>query len=120
MQIKNPVRRYHRLDGWRGYPVPALAVLGASVYDDHSDQQVAKEVSKFRREVLRPLGIKSRGRWGQTSNVFCGKWWICIPREQFKQAAVATLEWLKKNDRELQYLHDADLKILIEEDGCPA
>jgi hypothetical protein len=23
-------KRYHKIDGWRGYPVPALAIVGAS------------------------------------------------------------------------------------------
>lgn len=125
MQIKDPVRRYHRIDGWRGYPIPALAVIGSSDTGEWDDspapsREVKAEIRRFQREVLRPLGIKSRQRFGVSSNVFCAKRWVCVPRDQFKQAAAATLEWYEKNDRNLRFLHSADLKTLIEEDECPA
>lgn len=125
MQIKDPVRRYHRIDGWRGYHIPALAVIGSSDTGEWADspapsREVKAEIRRFQREVLRPLGIKSRQRFGVSSNVFCAKRWVCVPRDQFKTAAKATLEWYEKNDRNLRFLHSADLKILIEEDGCPA
>ena len=99
--------RYHRIDGWRGYRIPGTAILGASVYDDHSDQTVAKEVRQFRRECLIPNGIKSRGRWGTSSNVFCGKWWICVSTDDFHRAQALAAEWLEQHRFDTQYVHSA-------------
>ena len=126
MQIKDPVRRYHRIDGWRGYPIPALAVIGSSDTGEWDDspapsREVKAEIRRFQREVLRPLGIKSRQRFGVSSNVFCAKRWVCVPRGSFQAAAQATLEWLEKNDSSLRFLHSADLKsLLVEEGECQA
>ena len=111
-------RRYHRTDGWRGYPIPRFAIIGASDTGEWSDspcptREVKAEIRRFQREVLRPLGIKSRQRIGVTSNVFCGKRWLVVPRGSFCTAAAAALEWMEKNDLSLQYLHTADLKELI-------
>jgi hypothetical protein len=68
---------------------------------------VAAEVRKFQRECLRPLGIRSRTRYGQTSNVFCGKRWIVVPERDYERAEKAAAEWLKEHDRALHYLHEA-------------
>lgn len=100
-------RRYHRLDGWRGYWIPGTAVCGASVYDEHSDQTVAAEIRKLRREVLIPNGIKSKGRWGNSSNVFCGKRWICVAAEDFARAKELVEAWLEANRFETQFIHNA-------------
>lgn len=100
-------RRYHRLDGWRGYWIPGTAVCGASVYDEHSEVTVAQEIRKLRREVLIPNGIKSVGRWGNSSNIFCAKRWICVAVEDFHRAQALVLEWLEKTRLETQYIHSA-------------
>ncbi len=124
MWFKQPTRRYHRIDGWRGYPIPALAVIGSSDTGEWDDspapsREVKAEIRRFQREVLRPLGIKSRQRIGVSSNVFCAKRWVCVPRGSFQAAAQATLEWFEKNDRNLRFLHSADLKsLLVEEAEC--
>ena len=99
--------RYHRIDGWRGYRIPGTAILGASVYDEHSEVTVAQEIRKFRRECLLPNGIKSTGRWGTSSNVFCGKRWICVAAEDFPRAQALAEEWLEKVRFETQYVHSA-------------
>jgi hypothetical protein len=109
-----PVKRYHRTDGWRGYQIPATAIVGASDTGTWEDSpcpspEVKRELRRFQREVLAPAKITSRTRIGHTSNVFCGKRWICVPKEDFDKAAQLAVEWLEKNDRELRYLHDADL-----------
>ena len=97
MWFKQPTRRYHRIDGWRGYPIPALAVIGSSDTGEWDDspapsREVKAEIRRFQREVLRPLGIKSRQRIGVSSNVFCAKRWVCVPRGSFQAAAQATLD----------------------------
>ena len=50
-------KRYHKIDGWRGYPVPALAIVGASDtggWDDSPcpSREVKAELRRFQREVL--------------------------------------------------------------------
>lgn len=109
------IKRYHRLDGWRGYPVPATAIIGGSYTGDAPDSpakgaELAAEISRFRKEVLRPAGIASRGVWGESSNVFCMKRWLCVSKEDFPKAAELTVEWMKKNRWELRLLHSADLE----------
>lgn len=109
-----PVRRYHSISAWHGYPIPATAIIGGSYTGEFSDSPaksapLALEISRFRREVLRPAGIASRGVWGETSNVFCVKRWLCVSKEDFPRAAELAVAWLKEHDNELRYLHSADL-----------
>lgn len=109
-----PVRRYHRIDGWRGYSIPANAVAGGSDTGGWEDspcrpETVLGEVKRLRREVLHPAGIKSRLRWGSTSNVFCGKRWLVVSSSDFGKAAPLVDAWMKENDASLRRLHDADL-----------
>jgi len=109
--------RYHKIDGWRGYWIPAGAIAGASDTGTWEDSpapsdKVAAEVERFRREVLRPLGIRSRVRFGLTSNVFAGKRWITVSAEDFPRAAQAAVDWLEAHRLNTQYIHDADLDVL--------
>lgn len=103
--------RYHRIDGWRGYQVPTLAVCGTSYTGEWDDSpckgsDVRGEIKRLQKEVLRPAGIKSRTRAGNSSNIFCAKLWVVVAREDFEKAVVLTLPFLK--DRDIVYLHDAD------------
>lgn len=105
--------RYHRLDNWRGYTIPGLAVAGASDTGTWSDSpcpsgEVATEIRKLQRECLRPAGIHSRQRSGGSSNVFCGKRWLCVAERDWAKAAPLVQQWLDDNDRDLRYLHNAD------------
>lgn len=105
--------RYHRIDGWRGYRIPGLAVAGSSDTGTWSDSpcpsgKVADEIRKLQRECLRPAGIHSRQRYGGSSNVFCGKRWVCVSASDWPKAAPLVQQWLRDNDRVLNYLHDAD------------
>lgn len=108
-------RRYHRIDGWRGYWIPAKAVAGASdtgSWDDSPapSSEVAKEVERFRREVLRANGIRSKVVFGATSNVFAGKRWIVVlDGNDFERAAQLTIDWIEEHYGDTQYVHDADL-----------
>ena len=112
--------RYHRIDGRRGYYVPNNAVAGASDTGDCPDSpcpsgQVKAEITRFQRECLRPAGIESRTRWGSSSNVFCSKRWVCVKSSDFDKAARLALEWLKKHDCTLRYMHDADQQQVLKE-----
>ena len=105
--------RYHRLDGWRGYRIPGLAIAGASDTGMASDSpapsdKVKTEIHRFQRECLRPAGIKSRQRLGSSSNVFCGKRWVCVSEHDWEKAAALALQWIDGNDHSLHYLHNAD------------
>lgn len=111
--------RYHRIDGWRGYSIPGSAVAGASDTGTASDSpcssgEVAVEIMRFQFECLRPAGIKSMQRCGDSSNVFCGKCWVCVAEADFPQAARLALDWIATNDRSLRYLHSADQQKVLE------
>jgi hypothetical protein len=112
MRIKS---RYHRIDGWRGYPVPGTALVGVSYTGEWSDSPCRRdeglsEIRKFRQEVLKPARIRSHTRWGVTSNVFCCKRWLCVKAEDFAAAVPLALEWLKKNDAGTRLIHGAELE----------
>lgn len=113
-QPRAPVRRYHRIDGWSGYAVPALAIAGASDTGTWSDSpapspEVKAELARFQREVLSPAGIRSRTRFGTSSNVFCGKRWLTVGRDDFARAAQLAVDWLAAHRSDTRYIHDADL-----------
>lgn len=107
-------RRYQKIDGWRGYYIPGTAVAGSSDTGEYSDSpapshEVKAEIRRFQRECLRPAGIKSRQRWGVSSNVFCAKRWVCVAPEDFYRAAELATEWLDNNRINTRYIHDAKL-----------
>ena len=111
--------RYHRIDGWRGYRIPRFAIAGASDTGEFDDSpapsnSVKAEIARLQREVLRPLGIKSRTVYGNSSNVFCMKRWLVVPRGSFGTAAAAAAQWLEKHRYDTRYIHDADLKELAQ------
>lgn len=101
-------RRYHKIDGWRGYWIPGAAVAGVSVYDEYSDQMAAAEIRKLRREVLIPNGIKTRGVWGNTANVFCRKRWICVQPQDFEMAKGLVESWLEEHQFDTGFIHHAN------------
>lgn len=111
-------QRYHKIDGWRGYWMPARAIAGSSDTGNWDDSpcpsgEVKDEVARFRKEVLRANGIRSRIRYGTTSNVFCGKRWIVVSDPaDFPRAAQLAADWLDAHDHELRYLHSADLEAI--------
>lgn len=111
----NPMKqRYHRTDGWRGYSIPAKAIAGSSdtgMWDDSPapSDKVKAELDRFRKEVLRANGIRSRIRHTQSSNVFMVKHWVVVSEEDFDRAAQLTVDWLDEHDDDLNYIHSADL-----------
>ena len=113
--LTNPKRRYNKIDGWRGYWVPALAVAGSSDTGTYSDSpcpsnEVNLELRRLRKEVLRPAGITSRTRWGNSSNLFCSKRWLVVSQADFAKAAALVTAWLEDNRRTTSYIHDANLE----------
>lgn len=109
--------RYHRIDGWRGYRIPKLAIVGASDTGEFSDSPcpsslVKSEIRRIQREVLRPLGITSRTVYGGSSNVFCMKRWLVVPSHSFSTAAAAVAVWLEEHKFDTDFVHDADLNQL--------
>lgn len=105
--------RFHRY-GYGGWSIPGTALVGGSYTGEWEDSpakynDLDAEIKRFRKEVLRPLGIKSRTRWGKTCNIFCAKRWVCVSPEDFYRARAATLGWLSENDAKLRILHDANL-----------
>lgn len=109
--------RFHRIDGWRGYWMPASAVAGASdtgTWDDSPAPTplVKSEIERFRKEVLRANGIRSRVQFGTTSNVFAGKRWVVVSPADFDRAAQLAVDWFEIHDRDTDYIHSADLEAL--------
>lgn len=105
-------RRYHRIDGWRGYWIPGTAIAGASDTGTYSDSPcpshlVKAEIRRLQREVLRPAGIASRQRWGSSSNVFCGKRWLCVDAANFERAQALVGEWLEQHRFDTNFIHSA-------------
>lgn len=105
-------RRYHRIDGWRGFWIPGTAIAGASdtgTWDDSPcpSHEVKREIRRFQREVLRPHGIKSRQRWGNSSNVFCAKRWLCVAVEDFERAQALAKDWLEAHKFDTHFIHNA-------------
>lgn len=115
-----PKRRICRIDGWRSYMVPSRAIVGASdtgMWPDSPcrSDDVAEELKRFRREVLRPARIRSRTVTGASSNVFCAKRWIVVAEKDFDRAVrlvKASSDAIRFNYR---LLHDAELNQLKEE-----
>lgn len=106
--------RYHRIDGWRGYRIPANAVAGVSDTGTAPDSPapsdaVKEELRRIQAEALRPAGIRSRTKWGRTSNVFAAKRWLTVAEEDFPKAAALTMEWMDAHRNDTYYVHDADL-----------
>lgn len=119
MSIK-PIKRYHKTDGWRGYRIPARAVLGASdtgTWDDSPcpSALAEKELNWFRRSFLRPNKIRSRVVFGETSNVFCAKRWLVVSNDDWERAAWMALRFLHNQQNHLRLAHDAGQRELLDE-----
>jgi len=104
--------RYHKIDGWRGHMIPGTAVAGVSDTGTASDSpcptpEVLDEIKRLRRDVLRPAGIKSRTRFGNSSNVFCVKRWVVVSPADYARANELVLKWLAEHKHDTSYIHDA-------------
>lgn len=104
--------RYHKIDGWRGYWMPANALAGVS--DTGSTGPAPSDLAltelALLRRALRKAGIATRVTTGETSNVFCGKHWIVARHPaDFARAAQLVVDWLEETREDTRYIHDADL-----------
>jgi hypothetical protein len=113
--------RFHRgRDGWGrdSYEIPRYAVAGCSYTGEWHDSPcpgatVVEERARFRREVLKPLGIKSRLKFTQSGNVFMQKAWTVVSEADFPAAASAAAAWFDENGNGpagTRLIHDADLQ----------
>lgn len=105
--------RYHQTDGWRGYSIPDYAVVGSSDTGTWPDSpaptpDVVAELQRFRKEVLRPAGIKSRQRIARSSNVFMVKRWLTVAREDFDRASQLASAWMDEHKDDTRFIHTAD------------
>jgi hypothetical protein len=103
--------KYHRIDGWRGYPIPARAVLGASDCGTAPDSPcptpiVLAEIAAFRK-VLRANKIVSRLRVGVSSNCFMIKRWVVVSPADEGQAKSIAAAYLEATKNETRFIHDA-------------
>lgn len=86
-----PRPRVYRMDAWRAWPVPPRAIVGVDDTGMWSDSpckstDAQEEIARFRRDVLRPAGIRSTVKTGHTANVFCAVHWILVPAADFDSA----------------------------------
>lgn len=98
---------YHKIDGWRGYSIPFGAVIGASDTGSWSDSpcpsdKVEAEIKQV-QAVLRKEGIRSRQKFGETSNVFCGKRWLVVSPKDWERAEQITENLIPQ----FRYIHNA-------------
>lgn len=88
--INTTKTKYVRIDGWRGYSMPINAVGAANDTGTWSDSPcpshiAEKEINEF-KALLRAEKIKYRGTAGNTSNVFCGKHYVCVHEDDRARA----------------------------------
>lgn len=112
----NPMRqRYHSIDGWRGYWMPARAIAGVSDTGEWSDSPCpssqAMHEFKLLQSHMRQHGIRTITRHGRTSNVFCVKHWLTVvDPDDFAHAAQLTVDWLAAHNCDTAFIHSADLE----------
>ena len=80
--INTTKTKYIRIDGWRGYSQPVNAIGGCNdtgMYDDSpcKSDVAEKEIKQFQK-ILRNNKIKYRTTYGNSSNVFCNKIYVCV------------------------------------------
>ena len=109
------MKKRHTFPGGRGYNIPATAIAGASDtgtwYSPCPTGEVVAEIQRFQRAVLRPAKIPSRTVIGSTSNIFCGKRWVCVAEKDWEKAAGLAQKWIDANKDTLRYLHSADQEV---------
>ena len=105
--------RYHRISAWRGYWIPGAAVAGASDTGMASDSpcptdRVKEEIRTLQKWLRKKHGIATRTRYGTSSNVFCGKRWLCVvDTTEFAKAQELAEQWLSQTRNSTNYIHGA-------------
>ena len=80
--INTTKTKYVRIDGWRGYLEPVNAIAGCNDTGTSEDSPcnsyvAAAEINSFLKK-LRKEKIKYRTTWGNSSNVFMNKRFVCV------------------------------------------
>lgn len=106
--------RYHKIDGWRGYSIPDLAVAGSSYTGEFSDspapmKSVKPELERM-RSYLSKHGIDSEIKSSESSNAFMQKLWVVVKdKDDFSKAGKLANSWLEKHKSDTVNIHDADI-----------
>ena len=83
--INTTKNRYVRIDGWRGYVEPVNAIGGCNDTGTWSDSpcnsDVAQAEIKSFTKKLRQNNIRYRTTWGNSSNVFMNKRYVCVHKD---------------------------------------
>lgn len=106
------IKTYHKIDGWRGYTIPALAVAGVSDTGTWSDSPARsddgqREISRL-RNVLKSRGINTYLAWTCTSNVFCIKQWVMVRGVKYFEAKSIAQDFIDREGDNLRLLHNTD------------
>ena len=92
--INTTKTKYGKIDGWRGYLEPINAIAGCNytgmTEDSPCPSDVAEaEINSFLQK-LRKEKIKYRTTWGNSSNVFMHRKFVCVsPKDKLKAQAMA-------------------------------
>tara|TARA_R110002020_G_scaffold70096_2_gene181968 strand:+ start:315 stop:644 length:330 start_codon:yes stop_codon:yes gene_type:complete len=91
-KINTTKTEYIRIDGWRGYSQPVNAIGGCNdtgMWEDSpcKSDVAEKEIKQFQK-ILRNNKIKYRTTNGTSSNVFCGKIYVCVNKKDRQEASL--------------------------------
>lgn len=96
---------YRKIDGWRGYLEPINAIAGCNYTGMSEDSPCPSDVAEAEIQSfikkLRKEKIKYRTTWGNSSNVFMHKKFVCVSPEDRKKAQ--HLAWEHEQETRLFY-----------------
>ena len=92
--INTTKTKYVKIDGWRGYLEPINAIAGCNytgmTEDSPCPSDVAEAEIKSFLQKLRKEKIKYRTTWGNSSNVFMHRKFVCVsPEDRLEAQAIA-------------------------------
>lgn len=92
--INTTKTKYVKIDGWRGYLEPINAIAGCNytgmTEDSPCPSDVAEAEIKSFLQKLRKEKIKYRTTWGNSSNVFMHRKFVCVsPNDKLKAQEMA-------------------------------
>lgn len=100
VEVEKGPSNYHRIDGWRGYEWPKLAVAGSSDTGSWSDSPapsalVSLELNRL-KEYLAEHGFSATETFTQSSNVFMIKRWLVV-KKGYDEAKKLAEDWLEQH-----------------------
>lgn len=106
------LKKYIRLDGWRGYMQPVYAVAGANdtgmANDSPCPSNVCHNELKGVRSMLRKNGIKTRELVCESSNIFCIHRYVITKIEDFARAKTLMGEYFAKVKASTSLLYETN------------